>query len=70
MTQINSRGAVQSLRPVQLCAKHSSGRDGLYRQAAKKSKTLVEQLDSMPKQELLEHIANFTDTLLCLTGRV
>ena len=55
------------LRLIQLCPRHSSARDGLMKQAAKKGHDFTETLTTLEKNnpdELLEHVKNFSDTYL------
>ena len=57
-------------RILQLCPLHLKGKEGMYKQAGRKDKHLVENLKAMEKerpQELLGHIANFCQECLVLS---
>ncbi len=55
-------------RSLQLCGKHTAAKQGLFGQAGKKGKDMLEALTQMEKSnrdELLDHIKNFCETCPC-----
>ena len=57
------RLGLSHLRKLQLCTKHAAAKEGLFRQAQRRDKSLVGQLSSMSMEELCGYIDNFAETL-------
>ena len=60
-------------RLLQLCSRHATARDGLFRQASRKDKDLADQLVIMERdrpEELLEHIEHFAQSYLSWNYRI
>ena len=61
------RFSARSLRLLQLCPRHSTARDSLFKQAQRKDRDTVDQLHILEKErpdELLGHIEHFCTTFL------
>ena len=69
---LNDYGFHSAVRLLQICPMHTKAKDQMIKQAQRKDKELVENLNIMERerpQELLEHIGNFSEECLDFTKR-